>query len=52
LSRVLVESIRLNPQVALGLTAAQLVSLAMMFAGLTIASRLLTRPPSQQDTVS
>ncbi|MEC9377731.1 MAG: prolipoprotein diacylglyceryl transferase family protein [Candidatus Latescibacterota bacterium] len=52
LSRVLVESIRLNPQVAFGLTAAQLVSLAMMFAGLTIASRLLTRPPSEQDTVS
>ncbi|MEC8931086.1 MAG: prolipoprotein diacylglyceryl transferase [Candidatus Latescibacterota bacterium] len=52
LSRVLVESIRLNPQVAFGLTAAQLVSLAMMLAGLTIASRLLTRPPSEQDTVS
>ena len=52
LSRVLVESIRLNPQVAFGLTAAQLVSLAMMLAGLTIASRLLTRPPSEEDTVS
>jgi len=45
LSRFLVETIRRNPEAAFGLTSAQLVSLAMMLAGLTLASRLLTSPP-------
>ncbi|MBT3346375.1 MAG: prolipoprotein diacylglyceryl transferase [Gemmatimonadetes bacterium] len=48
-SRLLVEFIRRNPEAALGLTWAQWVSLGMMVAGLTIASRLLTRPPGAHD---
>lgn len=46
-ARYSVETIRLNPEVAFGLTGAQLFSLALILAGIGLGVRLLTTVPHE-----
>jgi phosphatidylglycerol:prolipoprotein diacylglycerol transferase len=48
LERLLVETVRTNEPVALGLTAAQIVSVGLVAAGLATLAASLRRPPSAE----